>query len=92
MADQVQDNPSRKRFELSVEGIVAFVDYERREGGVFALTHTEVPEALGGKGVGSRLVKGSLELVRAQGGKVLPCCSFISAYVEKHPEYQDLLA
>ncbi|MDR3499316.1 MAG: GNAT family N-acetyltransferase [Parvibaculum sp.] len=90
MADDVHDNPEKKRFELTVEGITAYAEYVRKPG-VITFTHTIVPEALGGKGVGSRLAKGALDAVRAEGLKVVPQCPFIAAYIKKHPEYQPLV-
>ncbi len=51
-----------------------------------------MPKELGGKGVGSKLVKGALEQVRRDGLKVVPDCPFVNAYIEKHPEQADLLA
>ena len=53
--------------------------------------HTEVPEALAGRGVASKLIRGALEMVRAQGLKVVPQCPFVAAYMGKHPEYDDLI-
>jgi hypothetical protein len=50
-----------------------------------------VPEELGGKGVGSKLVKGALDQVRSKGLKVIAQCPFVKAYIDKHPEYADLL-
>ena len=73
-------------------GAVAFVEYERTGGGRIALLHTEVPEALSGRGGGSKLVRGVLDALRAEGSKVVPRCGFVAAYVERHPEYRDLLA
>jgi predicted GNAT family acetyltransferase len=87
----VRDNPSLHRFELEVGGVTAFIDYTRK-GDVVTFVHTEVPEALGGKGVGSELVRGALALVRSRGDKLIAHCPFTAAYVKKHPEYQDLLA
>lgn len=87
----VVDNRERHRFELEVEGAIAFAAY-RREDGVITFTHTIVPSALEGRGIGSRLVRGALEQVRAEGLKVVPECPFVKAYIEKHPEEQDLLA
>lgn len=87
---KVHDNTARHRFELDVEGETAFIDY-RRKGGVVTMTHAEVPAALSGKGVGSRLARGALDLVRQRGEKVVPRCSFIARFVENHAEYQDLL-
>ena len=88
---EVRDNPAMGRFEMA-SGAVAFVAYERVGGGRIALLHTEVPEALSGQGVGSKLVRGVLDALRAEGSKVVPRCEFVAAFVERHPEYRDLLA
>lgn len=90
MSDGVTDNPARNRFELTVEGITAHIDYERTPGRIVFI-HTIVPEALGGKGVGSRLVKAALDMVRAEGLRLVPKCPFVAAYIEKHSEYRDLV-
>jgi predicted GNAT family acetyltransferase len=87
----VRDNTTRHRFELDVGGITAFIDY-RRQGDIVTFVHTEVPDALSGKGVGSQLVRGALDLVRSRGEKLVAECPFTAAYIKKHPEYQDLLA
>jgi predicted GNAT family acetyltransferase len=88
---EVRDDPAMSRFELSSGGAIAFMDY-RREGDRILLTHTEVPEALSGQGVGSKLVRGVLDHLRVEGMKVVPRCEFVAAYVERHPKYRDLLA
>ncbi len=87
---EVRDNPAASRFEMAIGDAVAFVEYSRA-GDRIALTHTEVPEALSGQGVGSKLVRGTLDAVRAEGSKVVPRCEFVAAYIERHPEYRDLL-
>jgi uncharacterized protein len=87
----VVDHPERARFEWSIGEHVAIVTY-RREGKVLWLTHAGVPEALGGRGVGSQLVAAVLEQIRARGEQVVPVCSFIAHYIERHPQVQDLLA
>jgi uncharacterized protein len=89
---EVRDNPAIGRFEMASGGAVAFIAYERTGDGRIALLHTEVPGALSGQGVGSKLVRGTLDAVRAEGLKVVPRCEFVAAYVERHPEYRDLLA
>lgn len=91
MVSDVMDNPAMSRFEMASGGAVALVEY-RREGDRIVLIHTEVPEALSGQGVGSKLVRGVLDRLRAEGAKVVPRCEFVAAYVERHPEYRDLLA
>jgi predicted GNAT family acetyltransferase len=87
----VRDNPEQNRFELDVEGELAFAVYKHANG-VFTFVHTEVPAALQGRGFGSALAKGSLELVQARGEKIRVRCSFIAAYLRKLPEFQALLA
>ena len=88
---EVTDNESHRRFELEEEGETAFVTYVT-EGERITLTHTIVPEEVEGRGVGSRLVRGALDRVRERGLKVVPQCSFVRGYIERHEEYRDLLA
>ncbi len=87
----VRDNPEKHRFELVVDGYTALAEY-RLSPGVVTFTHTEVPKELGGRGIGSKLAKGALDQARVRGLKVVPLCPFIKAWIEKHPEYRDLLA
>jgi hypothetical protein len=91
MADAVHDNPALERFELEVDGHAAYL-YYRLEPGVITLVHTEVPPALGGRGVGSTLARGALDAIRAKGLKVIAKCPFVAAYMGKHPEFNDLVA
>ncbi|HEX5210495.1 MAG TPA: GNAT family N-acetyltransferase [Pseudolabrys sp.] len=91
MTDTVRDNTDRHRFELDAEGHVAFSNY-RREGSTLTVLHTEVPAPLNGRGIGSALARGLLDIARAQGLKVRPLCPFVAAYIARHPEYADLLA
>lgn len=90
MADVI-DNPGKSRFELAVGGALAIAEY-RIEDGKVVLIHTEVPEELSGQGIGSKLAKGVFEAIRASGRKVVPRCPFMAAYLERHPEYADLVA
>jgi predicted GNAT family acetyltransferase len=87
---EVRDNPQRHRFELDADGHVAFSKY-RRAGSVLTVLHTEVPAALNGRGIGSALVRGLLDIARAQGLTVKPLCPFVAGYIAKHPEYAHLL-
>jgi predicted GNAT family acetyltransferase len=91
MPNAVRDNLQLHRFELDAEGLVAFSNY-KRDGKTLTIMHTEVPPALNGKGVGSALVRGVLDLARAQNMKIVPLCPFVAAYIAKHAEYADLLA
>lgn len=85
----VRDNKSLSRFELNVEGAVAFANYRLAPSTVI-ITHTETPRALRGRGIASELVKGALELIRADGLKVVAGCGFVVDYLSKHPEFADL--
>ena len=86
----VRDNKSRQRFELDVEGAMAFANYRLAPGKVI-ITHTETPPALRGHGIASELVKGALEMIRAEGLKVVAGCSFVVDYLDEHPEYSDMV-
>jgi hypothetical protein len=86
----IANNREHQRFELEVEGYLA-KSYYKLDGSVITFVHTEVPPELGGKGIGSKLIKGALDQVRAEGLKVIAQCPFVKAYIEKHPDYQDLL-
>jgi len=89
MSNNVRDNTQQHRFELDVDGQVAYSEY-RRADGVLTVMHTEVPKALEGRGIGSTLARGLLDIARAQGLKVKPLCPFVRAYMDRHPEYADL--
>lgn len=90
MSDVVVNNTAKHRYELTVEGHLAATYYKLADG-VITFVHTEVPPELGGKGVGSRLVKGALDQVRADGLKVIAECVFVKGWIGKHPDYADLL-
>ena len=85
----VRQNTLHHRFELDVDGHKA-VAYYRLAPGLITFTHTEVPKALSGRGVGSTLVQGALEAARTQGLKVVAECPFVRGYIGKHPEFADL--
>jgi predicted GNAT family acetyltransferase len=85
----VRDNKAQNRFELEAEGGLAFANYRLTPSSV-VITHTETPPALRGRGIASGLVKGALDLIRADGRKVVAGCGFVVDYLDKHPEYADL--
>jgi predicted GNAT family acetyltransferase len=87
----VRNNREQRRFELDVEGQVAFANYRETPQAVI-ITHTETPRALRGRGIASELVQGALEMIRADGHKVIAGCGFVVDYLSKHPEYRDLMA
>jgi len=87
----VRHDEARRRFELEEQGETGFLTYELRDGAI-VFTHTIVPQALEGRGIGSRIVKAGLDHARAEGLKVVPLCSFVRSYIGRHADYQDLLA
>ncbi|HWA13417.1 MAG TPA: GNAT family N-acetyltransferase [Burkholderiales bacterium] len=87
----VVHNIPARRFEVSVDGQVAVSKY-LLAGGKLIIEHTEVPEALEGRGIAGRIVRTALDYARAQNLKVLPICPYAKAWIGRHPEYQDLLA
>lgn len=91
MADaEVVHNEAGRRFEIELDGDVAFAEYNLVEGGII-LHHTLVPEAFEGKGVASRLAKAALGFARERDLKVIPTCPFMAGYIAKHPEWHDVV-
>lgn len=89
---EVSDATERRRFELRDDGeLVGFIDY-RADDAVVLMTHAEVEPRFEGKGYGSAMVKAALESVRDSGRSVVPGCSFVRAYIQRHPEYHNLVA
>jgi uncharacterized protein len=87
----IRNNTALHRFELDVDDGQIAVAYYQLAPGVITFTHTEVPQQLWGRGIGSKVARGAFEYARAQGLKVVAKCPFMSAYVAKHPEFNDLL-
>ncbi len=85
---QLIKNEKENRFEVHIEGLVAFADYKLNKDKI-AFTHTEVPKELSGKGVGSFIAKGILDYAAEHELKVKPYCPFIKSYIDRHPEYQE---
>lgn len=88
---QVQHNAAAGRFETHVDGLRCVCDY-RLHNGVVMFTHTEVPPALAGRGIAAALVAAALAWARAEGYRVRPLCSYVAAYLRRHPAQQDLMA
>ena len=88
---EVRDNPAEHRFEVHDDGKLAgFARYVRRPGRIF-FVHTEIDPAFEGRGLGSQLASAALDATRATGERIVPLCPFIASYVERHPEYADLV-
>jgi hypothetical protein len=89
MAD-VTDNAARHRYEMLVDGETAYVTYAQH-GDRIKLIHTEVPKALGGRGIGSALAASVLDDIRRRRLHVIAECEFMAGFIERHPAYADLL-
>lgn len=83
-------NQKAQRFETTIDGQTGYISYQDHDN-ILTYDHTIVPQSLGGRGVGSALVKHALDFARQQHKKVVPQCSFVSSYINKHPDYQDLV-
>lgn len=91
MATDVRDAPSHNRYEATVDGTRAAEAYYRDVDRVRVFTHTEVEPEHEGQGVGSALVRAALDDVRASGRSLVAVCPFVRGYIERHPEYADLV-
>ncbi len=79
-----------RRFSTRLEGHEAELVYSLSDGRM-VIEHTGVPEAIGGRGIAAALVKAALDHARTQGWRVVPACSYSAAYVQRHPQYADLV-
>ena len=87
----VADNPERKRYEIALDGQLAGFTAYRDHGGTLTFTHTEVAEEFEGRGLGSQLVRRTLDDVRRRGLHIRPMCPFVRSFVADHHEYLDLV-
>lgn len=89
---RIADNPERSRYEIGLAGELAgFTQYRLRPQGVIAFVHTEIDDRFEGRGLASRLIAFALDDVRSRGLAALPFCPFVKGYIERHPEYVDLV-
>ncbi|MEP6504008.1 MAG: GNAT family N-acetyltransferase [Betaproteobacteria bacterium] len=91
MTIAVHHNEPQQRFEATVDGQLCVADYRLRDG-VMWMTHTGVPPAVGGRGIAAELVRVALAHAESRGLKVEPSCSYVEAYMRRHPETRALLA
>lgn len=91
MVPGITHDPERRRLQTSVEGNLCVLDYAL-DGAVMTITHTEVPSAVGGRGIAAALVRAALELAREAGWSVSPACSYAAVWMQRHPEFDDLRA
>lgn len=88
---QVSHQPQANRFHTTVDGQQAQLTYRLGEGRLI-IDHTGVPGAIGGRGVAGELVRAALDFARSEGLKVVPACSYAAVYMQRHPQYSDLVA
>jgi predicted GNAT family acetyltransferase len=92
METTVRDDPEAGRYEiLDGERVLGVAAYERR-GDTVVFTHTEIDPDAGQSGLGSALVRAALDDVRTRGGSVVALCPFVRGWIERHPDYADLVA
>jgi len=84
---EITNNEQNMRFELKLEGQVAFLEYRYKKGNL-ALMHTEVPAVLEGKGLGSALAKYAFQFAKQNNLPVLVYCPFVSSFLNRQPEYE----
>lgn len=90
MDPDITCNKAASRFETMVDGALCVLDY-RLAGGVLAIEHVRVPDAVSGRGIAARLTAVALDAARAAGWRVTPHCSYAAAYIKRHPQYRDLI-
>ena len=81
---QIKHDSRAHRLSTELEGQTGLLDYEL-DGKVMSITHTRVPQPIGGRGVAAELMRSALELAAANGWTVKPVCSYAVAYMKKHP-------
>jgi predicted GNAT family acetyltransferase len=89
-SEAVRHNEQASQFEVETGGELAVSQYIRR-GSTIYFTHTEVPPSMEGQGIGNLLARSALNYARENGLRVVPRCRFISAFIRRHREYQDLV-
>lgn len=87
---KVFNNSEKSRFEVTVDGHTAVCEYKLVKDRII-YTHTEVPVALEGKGIGSLLAKTALAYAKTESLKIMPLCPYIAGYIKRHPEYKPFL-
>ena len=91
MENNFTNNESESQFELNINGEIAFIEYFIEDNKIH-LTHTEVPKALQANGVGTELVKHSLQYIKEHNLTLVPTCSFVADYVNNNPKWHSILS
>ena len=84
------NNEATNQYEFHIDGFIPRIVYQKSEDKI-SLIHTEVPLALGGKGIANQLVKKVLEDIQQKGFKLVPLCPFVKKYIQRHPEWTSLV-
>lgn len=85
------DNEAKKQYEYHIDGQIARIEYIKTVNNEIFLTHTEVPEALEGRGIASSIIGKALADVERQGLRLVPLCPFVAGYIQRHPEWKRLV-
>jgi predicted GNAT family acetyltransferase len=88
---EVTHNTAESRFEATVDGHLSVADYQLRDGEL-VMTHTFVPPELRGRGIAEKLVRAALDHARAEQIRVVPACSYVRTFIQRHDEYQSLVS
>ena len=87
----VVHNAAQRRFEAVVDGVSCVLEYELGDG-VMTITHTGVPSQVGGRGIAAALMASAFDTARREGWRVVPACSYAAVWIQRHPEYADLVS
>lgn len=90
MSRVITQNTRENRFETTEDNVLSVLDYELADN-VMTITHTGVPDAVGGRGIAADLTRFALDTARANGWAVRPQCTYAQAYIRRHPDYADLV-
>ncbi len=90
MEYELIDNIEKKRYEFKIDGYTPIIEYIKAKDKIY-LTHTEVPNELAGRGIGTALVRAALEDVKAKGLTLVPLCPFVALYIKRNPEWKELV-
>jgi predicted GNAT family acetyltransferase len=88
----IRHDAAANRFTTEAAGTIAYITYREGPGQVLDLNHTFVPPSARGRGIASQLTAHALEYARAGAYKVVPSCPYVARYIERHPQFRDLLS
>jgi predicted GNAT family acetyltransferase len=86
----LNDNAEKHRYEFHIDDWTPRIEYIKKGNEIF-LTHTEVPQALEGKGIASALVTKALMDIEEKGLKLIPLCPYVAAFIKRHPEWNRIV-